>query len=283
MSQRTKKISAKHGVFQFCINDEFIGLALNQYGEFSEIELSIMNKFIKKNDIVFDIGSNIGAFTVPFAKKVGINGKVFAFEPQPFIYNILKKNIELNRICNVKLFKNGVGEKKKTIKIDEMDYSYTGNFGVFTLTSKYLNTHCGIVKEKKKNSVNIVKLDDFLNLKKCNFIKIDVEYMEMAVLKGGKNFLKKNRPILWIENHWKFPNQINKYLLEIGYNPYWAITRIYNPKNYFINDKNIYDKICTTNILAIPDNKIIEYESLGLTKVFNSFTKPTKVVIESLN
>ena len=125
MSQTTKKISAKHGVFQFCINDEFIGLALNQYGEFSEIELSIMNKFIKKNDIVFDIGSNIGAFTVPFAKKVGINGKVFAFEPQPFIYKILKKNIELNRLCNVKLFKNGVGEKKETIKIDEMDYSYT--------------------------------------------------------------------------------------------------------------------------------------------------------------
>ena len=45
-------------------------------------------KFIKKGDYVFDIGSNIGAFTIPFAKKVGFNGKVYAFEPQCFIFRI---------------------------------------------------------------------------------------------------------------------------------------------------------------------------------------------------
>ena len=51
--------NAKHGIFRFSLNDEYIGNALNEYGEFSEIEFSIMNKFIEKDDVVFDIGSNI--------------------------------------------------------------------------------------------------------------------------------------------------------------------------------------------------------------------------------
>ena len=117
MSYNIDKIEAKHGVFKFILNDQFIGNAINEYGEFSEIELSIMNKFIEKNDIIFDIGSNIGAFTIPFAKKVGENGEVFAFEPQPFIFNLLKHNVKLNKLKNVNLFKNGVGERKKILKL----------------------------------------------------------------------------------------------------------------------------------------------------------------------
>ena len=48
MSYNIDKIEAKHGVFKFILNDQFIGNAINEYGEFSEIELSIMNKFIEK-------------------------------------------------------------------------------------------------------------------------------------------------------------------------------------------------------------------------------------------
>ena len=103
--------------FGFSLNDEYIGNALNEYGEFSEIEFSIMNKFIEKDDVVFDIGSNIGAFTIPFAKKVGQKGKVYAFEPQSFIYNLLKENVKLNNLKNVNLFKNGVGERKRILKL----------------------------------------------------------------------------------------------------------------------------------------------------------------------
>ena len=276
------QINAKHGIFRFCLNDQHIGSALNEYGEFSEIEFSIMNKFIEKDDIVFDIGSNIGAFTIPFAKKVGQKGKVYAFEPQSFIYNLLKENVKLNKLKNVCLFKNGVGERKRSIKIDEMDYTLAGNFGGFTLTSAYPNSNCGVVKNLKKKNVKIIKLDDFLHLNKCNFIKMDVELMEMEVLKGAKKFLRKYKPILWIENHQYFPNKINKYLLENGYSSYWACTKMYNRKNYFINHRNIYDNICTVNTLAIPGNENIGHNFLGLTKVNNPSTKPEKVVIESL-
>ena len=64
------EVKAKHGVFSFCHFDKYIGLAMREYGEFSEIELSLMSKFIMEGDVVFDIGANIGAFTVPLAKKL---------------------------------------------------------------------------------------------------------------------------------------------------------------------------------------------------------------------
>ena len=103
MQNNIADVDTKHGSFQFCVN-EFIGTALKEYGEFSEIELSIMSNFIEKGDFVFDVGANIGAFTIPFAKKVGENGKVFTFEPQPNVHNLLKNNVKLNNLDNVELF-----------------------------------------------------------------------------------------------------------------------------------------------------------------------------------
>ena len=84
------------------------------------------------------------------SKKVGKNGKVFSFEPQPFIHNILRNNIKLNHLENVELFNNGVGYKKEVVKVDEMDFEKVGNFGGVTLSSRYPNSDCGKIKEKKK-------------------------------------------------------------------------------------------------------------------------------------
>ena len=86
-------------------------------------------KFIKEGDTVFDVGANIGCFSVPFAKKVGSNGKVFAFEPQTFINKLLKKNIQENNLNNVKVISEGLGVKNEILKLDDFDYSSVGNFG----------------------------------------------------------------------------------------------------------------------------------------------------------
>ena len=51
MNNLLGQTNAKHGIFRFSLNDEYIGNALNEYGEFSEIEFSIMNKFIEKSFI----------------------------------------------------------------------------------------------------------------------------------------------------------------------------------------------------------------------------------------
>ena len=93
VNQIVGQVSGKHGVFKFFNNDIYVGSSLREYGEFSEIEYSMMEKFVQDGDTVIDVGANIGCFTVPLAKKVGFTGRVIAFEPQLKIYGLLKTKL----------------------------------------------------------------------------------------------------------------------------------------------------------------------------------------------
>ena len=273
------EVKAKHGVFSFCHFDEYIGLSLREYGEFSEIELSLMSKFIMKDDVVFDIGSNIGAFTVPFAKKVGELGQVYAFEPQKVIYDLLQDNVNKNKLKNVKVFNVGIGKKKEELELNEIDYSKVGNFG--GVSFKYDSSSFTKNIKDKKYKVKIISLNEFMEIEKCNFLKIDVELMELDILMGGKNFLEKFRPILWIENHQFYPNEINKFLLENDYNAYWAYSYIFNESNHFINDNNYFGELATLNTLAIPKEDYRFSIDKRFDKILDLYTKP-KLVLNKL-
>ena len=273
------KVNAKHGIFHFCHFDEFIGKSFREYGEYSELELKTILEFINEGDVIFDIGANIGCFSVPFAKKVGSNGKVYAFEPQKFIFNLLKKNAVCNELNNLQIFNNAIGDANTILELNDFDYSQSGNFGGITLTENYDNSVCAKIKGTKKNKIKTLTLNNFLNLKKCNFLKIDVELMESNVLKGAKEFIKKFRPIIWIENHLGYPNYLNKYLLKINYKPFWAATMMYNPDNHFISDKNYYENILTYNTLAMPKEKaFLTTKSTWLNEIFDEYTKPQRAL-----
>tara|TARA_B100000035_G_scaffold152248_1_gene129693 strand:+ start:1761 stop:2612 length:852 start_codon:yes stop_codon:yes gene_type:complete len=274
------EVKAKHGVFSFCHFDEFIGLAIREYGEFSEIELSLMSKFIKEGDVVFDIGANIGAFTVPLSKKVGKFGEVYAFEPQKLIYDILQDNVNKNNLNNTRVYNVGVGEKEEELELNDIDYSKVGNFG--GVSFKYESSTFTKNIKNKKYKVKLTNLDKLIEIKKCNFIKMDVELMELDILKGGRKFLKKFRPILWIENHQSYPNKINKFLLKNDYNAYWVNSRIFNKSNFFINENNYFDEISTLNTLAIPkeDNRFSMDKKFD--KIIDHNTKPILVLEKPL-
>ena len=272
----TGLVDAKHGKFIFCHFDEYVGLSLREYGEFSEIELNFMNNFISKDDIVLDIGSNIGAFTIPFAKKVGYNGKVIAFEPQDFIFKILNGNIALNSLRNVESHNIGLGKNNEYKYLNDVDYSEVGNFGGFSMHGVQKNNEF-LKLRKNKNKIIIQKLDNFLHLKKCNFLKMDAEGMEQNILLGGEKFINKYRPIMFIENNPTFPNDLNYKIMKKNYKVYWFFSLYYNSRNYFVNNRN-YFKECnagkdvgTHNIICIPEEKKI---NLSLDSIEDKYSKP---------
>ena len=270
-----RKINSRHGIFNFCNSDLLIGRSLIEYGEFSEIEFSAMNKFIKDGDIILEIGANIGCFTIPYSKKVGSNGKVYAFEPQKFIFNLLKKNIECNELKNVQIFNNAIGSTNSILELNDFDYSQPGNFGGIGLKEDYDNSYCAKIKGIKKNKIKALTLDNFLNLKKCNFLKIDVELMELSVLEGARDFINKFKPIIWIENHRDYPNYLNKHLLKINYKPFWAATMLFNPDNYFLNENNYYVNTQTINTLAIPKEKdFLISKDAWVNEIIDEYTEP---------
>ena len=112
---------------------------MREYEEFSEAELTLMLSFINEGDTVLDIGSNIGAFTIPFAKKVCFKGKVYAFEPQSFIFRIFKENVKINKLSNIEIFNIGLGSSDCNIKLRDFDYGKKRVFWWNGLPKKYKN------------------------------------------------------------------------------------------------------------------------------------------------
>src|ERR1700744_1427705 len=87
-----KSTDTRHGTMFYYSNDRFIGHALERYGEYSEAEPELWAKFIKAGDHVIDVGANIGCFTLALADLVGPSGNVYAVEPQPETFDLLKRN-----------------------------------------------------------------------------------------------------------------------------------------------------------------------------------------------
>jgi tRNA/tmRNA/rRNA uracil-C5-methylase (TrmA/RlmC/RlmD family) len=71
---------------------------------------SVLDKQVKSNDTIVDVGANIGVYAIPLAKRVG---KVIAFEPHPKTSEMLDKSIKLNQFDNVLLMRNTVGDSKR--------------------------------------------------------------------------------------------------------------------------------------------------------------------------
>jgi FkbM family methyltransferase len=63
--------------------------------------------------VYYDVGSNCGQFVIPLAKVVGKFGRVIAFEPHPSNYERLARNIELNQLGNVRVFRVALGDRER--------------------------------------------------------------------------------------------------------------------------------------------------------------------------
>src|SRR3989344_9219581 len=83
--------------------DPVDSLRLTTRGYYEPYLTRVFDQHIKKGDTVLDIGANIGYHTLHFARLVGETGKVYAFEPHPSNFALLKKNIEANGYKNVVL------------------------------------------------------------------------------------------------------------------------------------------------------------------------------------
>lgn len=160
---------------------EFEGLKMYHLGQLSQENndyLNILKQNIHLGNTVLDIGANIGYYTLIMSKLVGSTGKVYAFEPEPKNFEILKKNIELNKLDNVIL------EQKALSNIDGVTYlQLSKDSGQHRLSDHGVK-------------VESITLDSYFG-GGIDFIKMDAEGSEYKIFKGMKNALKnKNLKIV---------------------------------------------------------------------------------------
>ena len=135
---------------------------------------------------VFDIGAHIGLVTLPLANAVSPNGQVFAFEPGNSNRRFLKQHLRINKIENVTVIADLIGEKSD----DSVNfYQSSSDSGMNTITDT------GRRKGYKRTTVKQITLDEFCNLHqlKPQIIKIDVEGAEKMIIEGGKNMFKEKK------------------------------------------------------------------------------------------
>ena len=241
----------KHGPMMFFANDTHIGRSLDTYGELSEPEIELFRQYLRPGMVAVDIGANIGTHAVGFAQGVGAGGRVFAFEPQRVLHQILCGNLALNGCRNVVAEHKALGARSGSVLVPWLDYAREANFGALEL---------GAWTEGE--AVAVLPLDSY-ELKACHLIKIDVEGMERDVLEGASATITRHQPLLYVENnkperskaliHWLLANQ---------YRPYWHLPPMFNPKNHFGETKNIFGITISANMLCVPKSRPSRVEGL---------------------
>jgi len=147
---------------------------------------------LKAGGVLYDIGSNVGFFTVIGAKLVGPSGIVYAFEPVPDNVACIRRNVGMNRFANVELIEKAVSSESGRGELALAAYA-----GGAALTSVSAPPDATTVI-----SVDLVSVDDFAfgpGSRPPSVVKIDVEGAEIDVLKGMDRTLNQFRPIIIFE------------------------------------------------------------------------------------
>lgn len=214
-----------------------------------ESDLLLMEHFLTSGDVYFDVGANSGMFLYK-ASQLTDESNIFAFEPIPRLYIVLKKIFKKANVFQI-AFSNAVqsGVSFKIPVIKNQKYYSRG-----TLNTSYIEEG---ENDSKSIKVDISTIDKFIEekgLNRVDMIKIDVEGHEFDVIKGAANTLKNLAPILQVEieqRHHTYPiSEIIDFIKRVGYECYY-----FNPELY----KLMLLEVDPTSLQKKGDFKTINY------------------------
>jgi FkbM family methyltransferase len=202
---------------------------------------NVATNFIQKDDVIWDIGANIGLFTFAAIAKAGKNGKCLAIEADIVMANLVKRSAALNREYTIDILPLAISNYNGLVEFNIAERARATNHLVIAQGSN----QTGGIRDTYK--VPTVTLDYLLeHYAKPDFLKIDVEGAEKFVLEGATTLMETARP---------------KILVEVGEENEDYITNLFNENKYVMynaDDLQNFSKIkeATSNTLAIPEEKI---------------------------
>lgn len=194
--------------------------------------------FVKSGNVVFDVGANVGFFSLLAAQQVGPSGKIFSFEPLENNAKWVRHNFELNGVQN------------GTVRVEALGGENTEAEFIIskTMTLGRLSSTGEAPDEVSRVKVPVRKLDTLISEKAIeypNLIKVDIEGAETEFLKGAHETIKKSKPVLLIELHGTNVGVMTE-LGKLGY-----VARAFGEPV----EKSVLDCPWNAQILAIPSEQ----------------------------
>lgn len=208
------------------INGEIIRLPFRYcrfYPKSYEVEKTeLIHKFCEPGSTAIDIGAHFGVFSFFLAKSVGKNGKLYSFEPTPYVFNILRETIKYNKLGSI------IEARQEAVinETGEIPFAIYKNSRVSNANSIYSRN---LDDQFETIKVKATSLDNLMNdgIKKLSFIKIDAEGAELEILKGARTIIKTYKPVISLEIHpksfedaLKSQSEIFEIIQDLGYNVY---------------------------------------------------------------
>ncbi|MBU1662188.1 MAG: FkbM family methyltransferase [Chloroflexi bacterium] len=176
------------GLKHWCLRENQIERSILDTGFWEPLETNAVKKHLQLGCVAFDIGANIGYFTLLMSKIVGDTGQVHCFEPTAYAFKRLQKNIALNPTLpsnNIILNNKGLSSHKVS-QVESFESRFSAR----------------ILAHDEKELIEFITLDHYfhsLKLDRVDFIKIDVDGYDYEVIKGGAAIFKKYKPVVLAE------------------------------------------------------------------------------------
>lgn len=170
------------------------GAELSTNGIYEPLTTDVVRREVREGHTVLDIGAHIGYYTLLFARQVGPQGRVFAFEPAPGTLALLEQNIRLNGYHNVTLIPRAVSDVAGRARL-YVDETNVGD-------SRIYDSRDG----RPFVPIETVRLDDALagHLGAIHFIKMDIQGAEYAALRGMLGLLQAHPEAKLVTEFWPY-------------------------------------------------------------------------------
>jgi len=195
----TEIFQATFGRYVFTNPDDYIAKSLREHGGWETHLCSSFLDILRKDKLRgADVGANVGLFSIQMALMASQQGKTIeidAFEVQRGVFSNLQQNIEINNLQGtVKAHNFAIGKEFGTLEIDDVSQLDQSNAGAFSLREDVRENFGMNFSDGPKVTIPVVPIASGYD-----FIKMDVEGMELEIIKGAEPLLRREQPAIIVE------------------------------------------------------------------------------------